>query len=431
LLIFHKEYLMRNIIKFYHKLSIFILLLPVIFQTGFLFSDEKADTCIKCHNELDGNLSEPAKRIKGDIHYDYGLSCVDCHGGDPKSENQEVAMGKEKGFKGSPEGIGIVNLCGGCHSNVEFIKKFNPGLRVDQLKEYFTSQHGKSLLKGKKKVATCVNCHGVHNIKKVTDPNSSVYPLNVADTCAKCHADALYMKEFKIPVNQFDDFKQSVHAFALLKKNDISSPTCNDCHGNHGAVPPGISSISNVCGQCHIRQAEFFEKSPHKVVFDASGISECIECHSNHRIEKPTDDMIGIGDSSVCSKCHTEGDRGYTTARDIRSMIDILNNKINSSKEILHKAERAGMEVSKSSFELVEAHNKLIQARVLIHSFSTEKIKKIVDEGNIIADKTYQQGLKALEDLNFRRKWLVISVFFILFLSVVIYIKIKQIEKGK
>ena len=142
------------------------------------------------------------------------------------------------------------------------MKKFNPALRVDQEKEYATSVHGQLLKTGNTKVATCISCHGVHGIRAVNDALSSVYPLNVAETCAKCHGDAAHMAEFKIPTDQYANYKRSVHAKALYERQDLAAPTCNDCHGNHGAAPPGIASVANVCGQCHARQGELFQASP-------------------------------------------------------------------------------------------------------------------------------------------------------------------------
>ena len=94
------------------------------------------------------------------------------------------------------------------------------------------------------------------------------------------------MAEFKIPTDQYTKYKKSVHAKALYDRQDLSAPTCNDCHGNHGAAPPGIASVANVCGQCHARQAELFQASVHKAAFDNKGLGECITCHSNHDIAR-------------------------------------------------------------------------------------------------------------------------------------------------
>ena len=91
-----------------------------------------------------------------------------------------------------------------------------------------------------------------------------------------------------LPTNQFADYQKSVHYAALTKGNDLSAPTCNDCHGNHGAAPPGVGAVANVCGTCHAVFAQKFETSVHAQIFDKG----CVECHSNHAVLKPSDEML-------------------------------------------------------------------------------------------------------------------------------------------
>jgi predicted CXXCH cytochrome family protein len=392
-------------------------------------SAQKKSSCIECHVKLnDPRLSNPAKLFDNDIHRGRGLSCNDCHGGDPNADTSEAAKDPSKGYLGKPRTLDIPAYCGKCHSDANLMKKFNPSLRVDQETEYYTSVHGRLLKAGEQKVATCISCHTVHGIRAVSDPLSSVYPLNVADTCAKCHGNADYMRAFKIPSDQVTKFKTSVHAKALYNKQDLSAPTCNDCHGNHGAAPPGIASVANVCGQCHARQADLFQTSPHKAAFDQKGLAECITCHSNHDIATPSDQMIGSQQGALCINCHTNGDKGITAAAHMRTRIDELIASINKSSEILSVAERKGMEVSKPKFDLKGATDALTHARVLIHSSSTSEVDKVVAPGLEVAGKGYQAGLDALAELSFRRKGLAVSLVFILFLALLVYLKIRQIE---
>lgn len=394
-----------------------------------LASAQKKNSCIDCHGKLeDSRLSAPAKLFENDVHRGRGLSCNDCHGGDPNADTSEAAKDPRKGYLGKPRALDIPAYCGKCHSDANLMKRFNPSLRVDQEKEYYTSVHGQLLRAGEQKVATCISCHTVHGIRAVNDPLSSVYPLNVADTCAKCHGNAEYMSGFKIPSDQVAKFKTSVHANALYQKQDLSAPTCNDCHGNHGAAPPGIASVANVCGQCHARQADLFQTSPHKAAFDQQGLAECVTCHSNHDIAVPTDQMIGTEQGALCVNCHSSGDKGFVAAGQMRSRIDELIASIDKSNDILSLAERKGMEVSKPKFELKGATDALTHARVLIHASSTDEVEKVVAPGLEVANKGYQAGLGALAELSFRRKGLAISLVFILFLALLVYLKIRHIE---
>ena len=402
-----------------------MVLLTLLTQAGA----QKKNSCVDCHARLDDpRLSTPVKLFENDTHRSRGLSCNDCHGGDPSSDTSEGAKDPRKGFLGKPRTVDIPAYCGKCHSDANLMKRFNPSLRVDQESEYYTSVHGRLLKSGEEKVATCISCHTVHGIRAVSDPLSSVYPLNVADTCAKCHGSADYMSTFKIASDQVAKFKTSVHAKALYEKQDLSAPTCNDCHGNHGATPPGIASVANVCGQCHARQADLFQTSPHKAAFDQQGLAECVTCHSNHDIAAPTDQMIGTQQGALCINCHESGDKGFAAAGHMRSRLDQLIASIDKSKEILSVAERKGMEVSKPKFELKAATDALTHARVLIHSSSAAEVDKVAGPGLDVANKGYQAGLDALSELSFRRKGLAVSLVFIVFLALLVYLKIRQIE---
>jgi len=405
----------------------------IVFGSFCVASAQKKSSCIECHVKLDDpRLSAPAKLFENDIHKTRGLSCNDCHGGDPNADTKEGAKDPRKGYLGKPKTLDIPAYCGKCHSDASLMKKFNPSLRVDQEREYYTSVHGRLLKeKGETRVATCISCHSVHGIRAVNDPLSSVYPLNVADTCAKCHASADYMHDFGIPSDQFEKYKRSVHAAALYEKKDLSAPTCNDCHGNHGATPPGIASVANVCGQCHGRQAELFQTSPHKAAFDQKQLAECITCHSNHAIAKPSDQMLGTNNGALCTNCHSNGDKGFVAAGQMRSQIDQLIGSVNKSTEILDRAERKGMEVSKAKFELKGATDALTHARVLIHSSSAAEVQKVVGPGLDVADKGYQAGLGALAEWKFRREGLAVSLVFILFLALLVYLKLRQIERDQ
>jgi predicted CXXCH cytochrome family protein len=213
----------------------------------------------------------------------------------------------------------------------------------------------------------------------------------------------------------------------LFKKLDLSAPTCNDCHGNHGAVPPGAASVANVCGTCHVRQSDLFQKSPHKPVFEGLGVGDCLACHSNHDTAHPTDAMLGNDEKAVCTACHTEG-TGFETAGRMRRTISVLADRIDSAEAVLDRGARLGMEVSRVRFDLNEAKNHLINGRVVVHGFSVDELEAAVKPGMDIADKAYDQGLAALDDAGFRRRGLALSLIIIGLAIVSIYLKIRNIE---
>jgi hypothetical protein len=389
----------------------------------------KTDQCVDCHRNLDGELASPVRALQEDVHWQNGLSCAVCHGGAPEEEDAAAAMNPARGFVGRPKAAETPRLCGKCHSDPTFMRRYNPGQRVDQEAEYYTSAHGRRLREGDGRVATCVSCHGRHGIRPVSHPQSHVYPTNVAGTCGTCHADSGYMGS-RLPTDQLRGYEASVHARALRQKNDLSAPTCNDCHGNHGASPPGVSSVANVCGACHSRQAGLFRTSVHNQAFRAANLAECLVCHENHRITPPSDRMVEVGEGSTCTACHSSGESGYGAAEAMSQTLRSLVQGVEEAEELVGKAERAGMEVSRARLRLGEAHDALINARVVVHTFSAEAVKKETQKGTAVALDAGRMGQQALDEFQFRRKGLFASLLVIGLALAAIYLKIREVERA-
>jgi predicted CXXCH cytochrome family protein len=387
------------------------------------------DNCLDCHRELE---DEAALAMSEDIHAQSGVSCADCHGGDAEIEtggDYEVAMDPAKGFIGVPAPGDVPQLCGRCHSDATFMHRFDPNLSVDQEAQYWTSVHGQRLREGATDVAQCASCHGAHGVISARDPRSPVYPTKIPETCGACHADPEHMKPYGIPTDQLADYRAGVHGRALFDQGDLGAPTCNSCHGNHGATPPGVASVSLVCGNCHSVQRELFSGSPHREVFESMGEPECESCHGNHLIEAPTDDFVGVGEDAICMNCHGEGEPAYEVAATVHEEMSNLKEAMAEAREIVGQAARAGMEVSEADLALIDANQTLVESRNLVHAFATVPVQEKVAEGLQIATTARDMGLSALAELDYRRRGLFVSVFFILLLVVGLYLKIKQIEE--
>jgi predicted CXXCH cytochrome family protein len=268
----------------------------------------------------------------------------------------------------------------------------------------------------------------VHNIRPPNDPQSSVYPLNVAQTCGKCHADADYMKEYRIPTDQLAQYSGSVHHEALAVRGDSSAPTCSTCHGSHGATPPGVASVERVCATCHAFQQQLFDSGPHKDVFETLGLSGCIICHSNHGIRHPTDAMLGTGADSVCVQCHSAGAPAYEAAETMHASLVKLDQDIARSDEILTQAAIAGVEVGQSKLALAEARDNLTKARVAIHSVRVETVDENIQAGLKVTEATWQAGLDALAELRYRRMGLIVSLVIIVLVLISIALLIRRLE---
>jgi nitrate/TMAO reductase-like tetraheme cytochrome c subunit len=395
---------------------------------GLSFAEAPKNTCITCHAELEGELSDPVKKFEADVHRQAGLSCADCHGGDRNDESMD-SMSPAKGFRGFPKKAQVPEFCARCHSDVAYMHRFNPKMRTDQLSQYVTSVHGQRLKQGDKKVAACIDCHSVHNIRPSSDTRSPVHPTNVAATCSRCHGDPDHMKDYHIPTDQARKYAKSVHA-KMIAEGDLSAPTCSTCHGNHGATPPGVNNVANVCGTCHVVFQELYEKSPHKAAFAKLGLPGCVQCHSNHDVIEPAADWVGTTAKSVCTDCHVEGDNGYAAAGKMAGELARLRTKIERANQVLAEAEYSGMEVSTPRVELVSARDALVKARRTVHSFDASEVKKLTDEGVSISEKSYQAGVLALYERDLRRKGLGVALIIIAVTITGLYLKIRQMESN-
>jgi predicted CXXCH cytochrome family protein len=405
--------------------ALIVFLAPV-----WLFAQPAANSCVDCHAVMDGEIQKPALLIKGDVHTAAGLGCADCHGGDPTNTDPSVAMGRVKGFIGKPKRTEIPQLCAKCHGSPDFMRRYRPQQRVDQFELYKTSVHGKRLAAGDETVATCIDCHSVHDIRAVKDSQSPVHPLRLPDTCGRCHADARKMAKYKIPTNQLAEYKTSVHWNALAKRADLSAPNCASCHGNHGAKPPEVESVSAVCGSCHVLFAQNYEKSVHQPIFSAaSGGGGCVVCHSNHGIRQPSVAMLA-GPKAVCSGCHDAGSAGAKTAGQMAQMLEGLDAALTRSENTLTQADKYGMEVSEAQVKLMEGREDLVKARLTMHSFRIEEMRTPINGGMAVAAETLRAGQTALHDKDVRRMGLATSVFFIAITIAAIWLLIRRLERN-
>ncbi len=237
------------------------------------------------------------------------------------------------------------------------------------------------------------------------------------------------MASYGIPTDQLEKYRASVHWKTMSVKGDLSAPTCNDCHGNHGAAPPGTSWVGNVCGQCHTVMADLFSQSVHARAFVALGRPGCATCHENHAIRPAGDEMLGLGAQAPCRACHTGEDRGGKAAVDMRTLIERLRGAHDGARAMLLRAEQSGMEVSQAQFDLNAAADALVKARAAIHGFVVDNVKKEVEAGLTVSAKAEARGHRALDELRFRRTGLAVALVIILALIAGLVVKIRQVER--
>lgn len=393
-----------------------------------LAAGEADNTCVLCHSALPEPLNAPVEAMQHDVHAQKGLTCVDCHGGDATAMD-ETSMSPEKGFRGRPKHAEIPAFCGRCHADGVYMRRFNPSLPTDQLQQYWISVHGQRLQLGDQKVATCVSCHGAHGILAPDQAESRVFPATVSATCGGCHSKADYMAEYGIPTDQEARYTRSVHADLVLVQRDFSAPTCNDCHGNHGAYPPGVSSIADVCGRCHANNAALFLKSPHRRAFDQRGLPQCVTCHSNHDIQRASDDMLGGDRTTVCAPCHPSGTAGHAAAVEMRGAVDHLKAVMARTEATLTTAKRMGMEVSEEEYALRETvRPQLIMVRTQTHLADARAVSEAVTAGVSAAAASAASAEATLAEAQARRRNLLLPLGLIAVLMILLGLKLRQTE---
>ncbi len=412
-----------------------IYALPLLFLLGFTQKEKKdikkealpkEDQCYTCHKEVE---ILPKDFSQNDAHRYANLSCSSCHGGDPTSADETIAKSSSKGFVGVPKRQDIPKLCGKCHSNIDIMRVYQPRIATDQVAQYYTSVHGKKLLSGDQNVAECSSCHSSHNILPAKDPRSTVYALNIPNTCNKCHGNKELMKKYNIPSNQLEEYSKSVHGEALLKNKDLGAPSCNDCHGNHGAMPPGIASISHVCGTCHTSNMEYFTTTKMAKSFEEMNFHACEQCHGYHAVQKPSTAMIGVNKESQCIECHTPGDEGYAVSKKIKESLVKLNNYYESANANFLEVRQKGMNDVEIGFLLQDVKQTIIQSRTLIHTFDSTKVSAKTEEGINIAVKASLLAKKEIDEYYTRRNGFAAATVVFLIIVITLYLKIKEKEK--
>jgi DnaJ-class molecular chaperone len=210
-------------------------IMPKENRASSVFPATSERMCAKCHAD-----SEAVKTYHSGIH---GMSkekggapiagCTDCHRGH------------------IPGPTAMIHGCESCHS-----KEFG---------DYFLSNHYALLRDGDPRAPQCTTCHGGHDIRFVSDPESPAYPTKVPSTCSKCHDDSKTMQGFDLPTDRLRTYRDSYHGIANEQGN-LNAPTCATCHGNHQIRPSddpastvsalnlpavSLSNLSKTCGRCH------------------------------------------------------------------------------------------------------------------------------------------------------------------------------------
>jgi hypothetical protein len=247
--------------------------------------------CLECHDDegLVRDDGRPLARVRpipaASVHE--SVACVECH--------QDLATIVDFPH---PEKLAKVD-CAACHD--------------DEVKKYAGSVHATARREGSQYAASCVDCHGMHDIRASSDPQSPTHHLQLAATCAKCHGDPEVIAKGGIPEDVTKNFADSIHGKALSRSGLVVAPTCSDCHGSHdilkhgdpkGSVGPG--HVPATCGKCHEGIARQFGTGVHGAALakGESNAPSCQTCHTAHAIQRTDKSEWQLSAIRQCGTCH-------------------------------------------------------------------------------------------------------------------------------
>ncbi len=172
--------------------------------------------CTACHGDKPHDVQTPLTKLSlsekcGSCHeYEYAQYKTSVHGAPLQGGNSDPATCTDcHSATSNPHNVvrvldpaastyrkNIADTCAKCHDDPKLMDKY--GIVEKVYASYMRSFHGKAMKLASDgapiqqlDTATCVNCHGAHNITAVTDPNAPVAGMNnLLETCRTCHPDA-------------------------------------------------------------------------------------------------------------------------------------------------------------------------------------------------------------------------------------------------
>lgn len=274
------------------------------------------NSCRNCHSDI-GDYYSKSDHGKAFNSGDKGApNCITCH----KSPVTNKAFGDNKVEKK----LAQEKLCLSCHlDDTDVRNRTTPSAGF--IHAYENSVHGFALHQKKNgDAATCTDCHKSHYIIKGTDSRSTVYRLNVQNTCGACHS------------KEKDEYVESIHG-KLVAKGNGDSPSCTNCHGEHNILkkddpnaPVAFQNVSRqICSPCHesmklsekyglaANRYKTFSQSYHGLALSGGSatVANCGSCHGVHNIKPSSDSTSTVFKGNLvktCGTCHPGANETFT-----------------------------------------------------------------------------------------------------------------------
>ncbi len=329
---------------------------------------ERTSTCLGCHGNEgmemtlgDGStvsITVPSQAMDHSVHS--FLGCSDCHSGFSDDEHPYPSFKNARALSAR-----WTSACQQCHS-------FEQGIHATMI------QKEKGLL--------CTDCHGAHDITKVSGSNNCLgchsqslglafgngvsgtmqvhqevleQSIHASLRCVDCHfgfsTSEHPQRAFFTPRDMtishadscrrchFDKYTRSLESihYSQLSQGNLKAPVCVDCHGSHaiqGGIKDKIASAGR-CRQCHPAIFDTYAKSVHgKVLLEGlpesilSPDHENVLAHSGNGVVFPT---AYNQDVPVCADCHTAHEVMNPHAADFRNNTPQMCGNCHADKELM------------------------------------------------------------------------------------------------
>ncbi len=237
----------------------------------------QAATCLDCHGDAHNVLAGGDSQSPVN-HANIPTTCGRCHGQRFLMEKSGVSAQPFLSYQDSVHGHAVENgskqaaVCTDCHAAHAILPANDPQSPISKLNvpktcgtchieienSFNASIHGQAIARGNLMSPVCTDCHGIHSIKKHTDPNSPVSEKNLSrDTCARCHEGVRLSQEFGVPGNRVSSYMDSYHGLAN-ENGSVVVANCSSCHGVHNILPSSDprstinpAHLDETCGKCH------------------------------------------------------------------------------------------------------------------------------------------------------------------------------------
>jgi nitrate/TMAO reductase-like tetraheme cytochrome c subunit len=257
--------------------------------------------CSSCHDDPVAAYRRSVHaqaREKGNVA---AATCTDCHG------KHDIRSSRDPSSR--TYALNLPNMCGACHGDAKIIK--DGGIKIgDVFAKYHDSIHGKALEKSGLLVsAKCTDCHGNHEIRGKSDPQSTVYRANIPATCGKCHGGILAL------------YASGIHG-AKLASSDPRAPVCSSCHTAHEIRRTDADAwkldVLAECGACHAQSLATYRDTFHGQVthLGFARVASCSDCHGAHAIYPEGDARSTVSPehrAKTCGKCHASASASFAS----------------------------------------------------------------------------------------------------------------------